>query len=180
MPTAGTYWHRFGSLRRAYALIGYEPNPIALRRADHLVSTNLAIEAVAAEIRNLFPDKVATFRAPWKKKTVFLLDTGVPIAIASCRRYWTRKGQPRWLLRSVSTERRYVNLLCLLNQENDAFETFYLLPGLDDSIRNFRWLKSNDAAFDRGIKLEKLSDFYEAVRKLAQNMGTARQVMRAG
>ena len=168
MPNAHLYWLRFGSLRRAYELIGYKCQKVRYVRSEHVCSTVKLMNELVATIQYAFPGKVASFGGRWKKKAIMILDSGLPVAIAPCRRYWTRKGATRWLLRAVPTERNCIVLVCLMDEKNERFEDLYLLPGLGEAVRKFKWLKPNDLYFDRGVKLTHSSNFYSLVCDLAR------------
>jgi DNA invertase Pin-like site-specific DNA recombinase len=174
MPCTDTYWEHFGSLRRAYELIGYKCDPTDLRRIDHLMATKKLIQELVRRIKCLFPSKVTSFQDKWKKKTLLVLDNGIAVAIAACRRHSTLYGHPRWLLNVVKKERHYILLVCLLNKNNDSVDLFYLLPKTDESIGKHKWLKPNDVTLKRGIRLQKLSGFYNAAIRLANSRSGSR------
>jgi DNA invertase Pin-like site-specific DNA recombinase len=174
MPNTYTYWDHFGSLRNAYQLIGYECDPLILKRVDHGIATMKLIEELARTMTRLFPSKLTIFQDAWKKKTLLLLDPGLAVAVVACRRYVTRTRQTRWLFQAMQSERQCLLLVCLFNEKNDGFESFYLLPRTDDSIRVTKWLAPNDPVLQCGIRIRKMSEFYDAARRMAKTNGMSR------
>jgi hypothetical protein len=72
----------------------------------------------------------------------------------------------RWVLVPVQHERRFVTLLARLNENNDAFLDFHILPKIDGQAmirltRNHPWLK-------RGVRLDDLSRFCEIIARVAR------------
>jgi DNA invertase Pin-like site-specific DNA recombinase len=163
VPSPSTYRRRFGSLRRAYELIGYghseDFGPIDLRSRtrglrDHLIS----------EIVSLFPCSVSIVRPGGRQRTRLQIETGliVSVLVARCIRVW--KETIRWQVDPVQAESGYVTLLARLGYENRSFMDFHVLPNMD---RRTRFVISRaDAWLHRGLPLNELASFREVVCRI--------------
>jgi DNA invertase Pin-like site-specific DNA recombinase len=156
VPSPSTYRHRFGSLRRAYELIGYgrpaEFGPIDLRRRTQALRENLISQIVA-----IFPNDVSVVRRGGRWRSQLQLSNGsiVSVLIARSVRIW--KETLRWRVDPVLHERDFVSLLARLNKHNTSFLDFHVLPAVDRSKRFH--LRLMDDWLNRGRRLSNLPEF---------------------
>lgn len=133
-PSPSTYRERFGSLRRAYELIGYgRPNqfgPIDLRRRTRALRDELIVR-----IRELFPDEVAILRRGGRWRPLLRLWNRVTVSILIVRTIKVWKETVIWQVDPARHECNYVTLLARLDSENRSFLDFHVLPNLDRSKR---------------------------------------------
>jgi hypothetical protein len=162
VPSPSTYRHRFGSLRRAYQLIGYgrteQFGSIDLRRRTQALRDELV-----ARIAELFSNEVTVVRRNGRWRTVLRLRNGrlVSVVIARSIRVW--KETRRWQIDPVWRERMNITLLARLDEGNQSFFDFHLLPNIDRPRRFHichadRWL-------GRGVPLDDLSEFCTLLRR---------------
>jgi DNA invertase Pin-like site-specific DNA recombinase len=124
---AGTYRGRFGSLGRAYAMIGYEMsnrrNIETRRRMQHIRL------ALLHELESLFPENIAIVsrKGHYRKH---LLINGEPISVLACNCFRSQWGHIRWRIRVPEAENRRPLLLMLMNNANDDCQKIYLLPAI--------------------------------------------------
>jgi DNA invertase Pin-like site-specific DNA recombinase len=170
MSWSATYWKRFGSLRKAYDAIGYEVEPSQRQRALSLIGTCDLITKLVSELTSLFPGQIGKCHDKRQRRRVMLLDIGVRVTVLSSRHHRTRTNLSRWLLRRIATGPRSLTLVCLFNQGNTEFQSFYLVPCMDGFSR-YKWLKENDVWFQEAVPVERLSDFYSAACTLAAKYG---------
>jgi DNA invertase Pin-like site-specific DNA recombinase len=160
VPSPSTYRHRFGSLRRAYELIGYgradQFGPIDLRRRTQAVRDEL-IERIAA----MFPDDVSICRRGGRWRSRVRLKTGLTVAILIVRSVHVWKQTVRWIIDPVRHECRLVTLIARLDNENHSFLDFHVLPSLDRRKRFY--ISLCDPWLTRGQLLADMHRFLETV-----------------
>jgi DNA invertase Pin-like site-specific DNA recombinase len=162
-PSPSTYRLRFGSLRKAYELIGYgrpdQFGPIDLRRRTQALRDELI-----AQIATMFPDEVSIVRrgGRWRSRLRMRSGLMVSVLIARCVHVWKRSV--RWQLDPVHHESRLVTLLARLDEENRSFLDFHILPDVDRG-RSFH-LCLGDPWLERGQPLYDLNVFCEVVNRV--------------
>jgi DNA invertase Pin-like site-specific DNA recombinase len=164
VPSPSTYRHRFGSLRRAYELIGYgrpdQFGPIDLRRR-----TQALREELISRIAAMFPNDVSVVRRGGRWRSHLQLRNGsiVSVLVARSVRIW--KETLRWRVGPVRHEGRFVTLLARLNAENTSFLDFHVLPRVD-RVKRFD-LRLRDSWLTTGKRLLELSEFYAEAQRVA-------------
>ncbi len=146
MPSSSAYRQRFGSLIRAYQLIGFLP-----RRDYEYIRINRALrrkhaEVVEDTIRQLADLNASTVR---DQHTDLLLVNGeftASIVIARCRR--TDAGHLRWLIRLEQELAADITIVVRMNATNDAALDYYLFPRMDLADWKLRLAEFNGAALD--------------------------------
>jgi hypothetical protein len=125
LPCHMTYIERFGSLRRAYELIGYRPDTFKVydsRRSAIEARTRLGNDLLSA-IQNA--ERSAVFDAASGRVTIAPALT-VSILIVRCQRLVT--GSLRWPIRHRVDPDVRLTLLVRMREDNDSFLDFHLLP----------------------------------------------------
>jgi|SRR5579863_1323034 len=158
VPSPSTYRHRFGSLRRAYELIGYG-------RADQFGSTDLRRrtralrEQLISQIAAMLPNDVSVVRRGGKWRTQLQLSNGsiVSVLVARSVRIW--KKTLRWRVDPVQQERGLVTLLARLDESNNSFLDFYVFPSVS-RVKRFD-LRLMDDWLNGGQRLTDLRAFCE-------------------
>ena len=153
-PSPSTYRHRFGSLRRAYELIGYGKafGPIDQRRRTQAMRDELI-----ARIVTIFPRDVSVVRPGGRWRSRLRMRNGTIVSVLVARSVRTWKAAIRWRVDPVPQERRYVTLLVRLNADSDSFLDFHFFPRMD---RRKRFdIELDDKWLNRGISLNDLSSF---------------------
>jgi DNA invertase Pin-like site-specific DNA recombinase len=174
LPCVEAYVRRFGSLRSAFALVGYGGRELShqwetLRRIKQLRSE------VVRSILALFPHQVRLEQRTKQHRPILHFDGGPPLLIVVCKSIGTRTAGPRWLLPGHLVWKEPV-LLCRCNPANTALRDFYLLGRLpcgrptfreDDSfLRKWRGATNLLSLFGSGPRvgglLEKIQRQHEA------------------
>jgi hypothetical protein len=110
VPSPSTYRLRFGSLRRAYELIGYgrpeQFGPIDLRRR-----TQALREELIASLVKLFPNDVSVVRRGGRWRSRLRLRSGKIVSVLVARSIKAWKETVRWQIDPLRQERKYVTLL---------------------------------------------------------------------
>jgi DNA invertase Pin-like site-specific DNA recombinase len=160
MPSATTLRKRFGSYKKMYALIGYQPPVKYLRRSEQGERTKRVRNELVQQIRDLFPKHVAICRLPNRNRPVLRLDNDVIVSLILCRPKRRREGKVHWLVEPAPAERRNITLLCLLSLKHDRAQSIYVFPPMKlkshASYKHDPWLRT-------GTRLKDLSEFYSAV-----------------
>jgi hypothetical protein len=163
VPSSSTYRGRFGSLRRAYELIGYgrpdQFGAINLRRR-----TQALREELVARIATLFPDEVSIVRRGGRWRGRLRLRGGPMVAVLVARSINVWKGSIRWQVDPVGHERKHVTLLVRLDEGNQSFLDFHVVPDIDRP-RRFH-IRHADTWLKRGMPLGDLSEFCTLVTQV--------------
>lgn len=157
-PSSSAYRSRFGSLLRAYTLIGFTPEQ-DYRYLD--INRNL---------RRIHPDIVSDIldfakqergRACLDPATDLITINGeftLSIVVCRCRR--TQAGSRRWHIRFDTALRPDITIAARMDEDNTAVQDYYILPATD--IRNslLRLCDHNGFSLDtyRFQNLERLRD----------------------
>jgi len=166
MPSPSTYRHRFGSLRRAYELIGYghpdQFGPIDLRRR-----TQALLEELIAQIVAMLPRDASVARRGGRWRSRLRLKGGLMVSVLIARSVHVWKQTVRWQIDPVRHERGLVTLVARLDGANREFLDFHLFPGMDRTRRFV--LSVNDPWLERGRQLE-LHDFCQVSNMYASSV----------
>lgn len=158
-----TYRNRFGSLRRAYELIGCD-NPSEFSRADVRCRTMSLREELIAKIVAMFPNDISIVRrgVRWRSRLRFSSGLIISVLVARSVRAW--KETRRWQIDPVPHERKSITLLARLDASDRSFLDFHVFPNIDRRTR-FR-ISMNDSWLNRGKRVSKLSRLCEVVAQV--------------
>lgn len=162
VPSPSTYRLRFGSLRRAYQLIGYgrpdQFGPIDLRRRTRTLREEL-VERIAA----IFPGDLSVVRRGGRWRSRLRLRSGltVSVLVARCVRVW--RETKRWRIDPNRNEYRLVTLLARLDEANESFLDFHVLPVVGRR-KNF-YISLDDPWLNGGERIEDFRAFCDVVSR---------------
>ena len=153
VPSPSTFVHRFGGLRRAYELIGYDRN---FKFIDLRGRIQLLREELLMRIRGIFPDRVSIVRPGLKWRSRLRLSNGliVSVLIARSVRPWKTA---RWRILPVLQECGFVTLVARLDESNRSFLDYHVFPNVDRRTRFD--ISVNDSWLNRGQPLSDLRAF---------------------
>ena len=167
VPSPSTYRLRFGSLRRAYELIGYgrpdQFGPIDVRRR-----TQALREELITQIAGMFPNDVSVVRRGGRWRSQLRLTNGSIVSVVLARSVRVWKQTVRWRVVPLLYEQEYVTLLARLSEGNASFLDFHVIPSVD-RVKTFD-LRLADSWLNRGQRLGDLLSFVRAVSHVAQNL----------
>lgn len=163
MPSTAAYRHRFGSLLRAYQLIGYEP-----MRDYRYVETN-------RQLRLMHPEVVATTIAGIvaiggavvvdEQTDLLLANQEVTLALVIARCQATPAGSLRWRVRLDAGLRPDITIVVRLGPDNRTVRDYYLLPWLDVGAKA-RIGMAEDNGFDLdAYRVDDLSPLFHLLRR---------------
>jgi len=165
VPSPSAYRGRFGSLRKAYELIGYgrpdDFGPIDLRR-----KTQALREELLARIQAMFPTDVSIVKRGGRWRSHLRLKGGLTVVVLACRSIRTEGNLLKWQVDPVARERRYVTLIALFDESNENFKEFYIVARLERLTRFY--VSKGNGLLKRCKQLKSLSQFCETANGVGQ------------
>jgi len=146
MPSSTVYRHRFGSLIRAYKLIGYTPF-----RDYSFLETNRVLREFHGQQCAAIVDQLRENGARVQRNSVSDLLTineefTASLVLARCR--VTVAGNHRWLVRLENSLDPDVTIAARLSPGNQEILDYYLLPQMDTLVRKLRLGSENGIVLD--------------------------------
>ena len=159
--SAKTYQKHFGSLERAYQLIGFHDTGLSRMLAIR-THTNGLREGLIRQLQSLFPNDLSVLPRFGSRRTRLRLNTGrhVSVLLAKVRRW---KKTLTWTVLPVPPECRFLTLLVRLDERRSVHD-LYLVSRVSRT-RPFS-LKLCDKWLDSGEPVKNLADFCDAVSRL--------------
>jgi DNA invertase Pin-like site-specific DNA recombinase len=151
--------HRFGSLIKAYDLIGYQTT--YKKTAEHRLHVRRIRSELMQQLVEMFPGRVAVFSWAWKRRNCLRLKNGPKVAVRVCRSIKLITKGRVWVLQAARDERCRITLMAGMNPENTAPEAFYLTSRLKN--RSKIHITENSQWLGKGVRLEDLRSFYEVL-----------------
>jgi len=157
-PSSASYRHRFGSLLRAYALVGFAPGHDyryleinrRLRELHPAIVRDVVegIEAVGATVVQDAATDLLTINQEFTAS----------IVIARC--FETSAGSLRWKLRLDTPFKPNITIAVRMGAGNENAKDYYLLPRLDMADAVLRLAEHNGLSFD-AYRFDELAAFYK-------------------
>ncbi|MGH9545246.1 MAG: recombinase family protein [Terriglobales bacterium] len=165
LPSSSTYRQRFGSVRRAYELIGYR-TARTVSMLDTRDRTQALREDLIGQLLKLFPRELTAIQEAtrWRKRLRLRTGRQISVLVARAVRPWI--GETRWQVDPVLKERRLVTLLVRLDVHNRAVQDLFVLPKIDRTTRFT--VRLDDGLLCTGQRLERLSEFRWVVNRVLQ------------
>jgi DNA invertase Pin-like site-specific DNA recombinase len=164
MPTQAAYRKRFGSLVRAYRLVGYTPN-----RDYRYLEINQQLRRVHGEIWNIVKDTIAGYGATVEEDSdcdLLTIDDEytVSIVIARCQR--RPSGSYHWLIRFDTSLRPDYTIAVRMHPGNETIRDYYILPLVALRRDRMHLNEYNDISLD-AYRFTSLDMLFAASRNLA-------------
>ena len=163
MPSSGMYRRRFGSLSRAYSLVGYTP------------ARDISYCLVNRQIRRMYPaimaDIVANIEAVGGTVAraadgdSFRINDEIIVSIIISRCKTSRTGSLRWRINLESGRRPDLTIVVRLEADNQQIRDYYLLP-MRDSTRTELKLSEENGVYLDIFKVPNLERFYSLVERI--------------
>ena len=157
----GTYSARFGSLRNAYRLIGYD-RPERLGGVDTRLRTMALREELISQIATMFPNDVSVVRPRVHWRSRLRLFNRLTVSVRVVRSALVYKTTRRWIVEPVRGERKFITLLARLDDSNRAIVDFHVFPNIDRP----KPFQISDSWMKRGKRLTDLSRLCEIVMQV--------------
>jgi hypothetical protein len=150
---------RFGSLIRAYDLIGYQT--MYKKTAENRLHVRKIRSELMQQLVEMFPGRVSVFSWAWRRRNCLKLRNGIKVAVRVCRSIQLVTKGRMWVLQAARDEPCRITLMAGMNPENAALETFYLTTRLKNRCKVH--ITESSEWLDNGVRLEDLRTFYEVV-----------------
>lgn len=163
MPSSSTFRHRFGSLVRAYQLVGYSPG-----RDFRYIETNRALRAMHPDVVNQVVNDISVAGGHVQRDPVSDLlrineEFSASVVIVRC--HTTPAGGLRWKVRLDNGLRPDITVAVRMESDNVAVRDYYLLPWLDvGSCPNLRLAPENGILLD-AYRFNSLDAFFDLTRR---------------
>jgi len=165
MPSSSTFRHRFGSLVRAYQLVGYSP-----ARDYRYIETNRALRAVHPEIVATVIDDIVGAGGQVKRDPISDLlrvngEFSASVVIVRCHE--SSAGGLRWKIRLDQGLRPDITIVVRMAAGNDSIRDYYLLPWLDLGVSPALRLAPQNGALLDAYRFDTLDGFIDLTRRTA-------------
>ena len=163
LPSSAAFRHRFGSLIRAYQLIGYMP------ATDYgFIEVNRFLrrkhpEVVQDVISQLAALGVKVDRDPATE--LLVLDQELIVSLVLSRCLHTPAGTPRWLVRFEQSHHPDITVVARMDEANRAIKDYYLFPALDRLALQVRLAECNSVLFDT-YRFDDLAFFFSLAERV--------------
>lgn len=158
VPSSSAYLSRFGSLLRAYSLVGYSPD------------RDYAYVEVNRELRRLHPEVTQKVleglkcqgSVSWRDCTTdqIIVNDEFSLSVVIVRCTSTPTGLLRWKIRFDTSQMPDITLVVRMDTNNRQPFDYYLFPRLDVAAERLRLAEDNDLLLD-AYRFENLDFFYE-------------------
>jgi DNA invertase Pin-like site-specific DNA recombinase len=156
-----TYYQRFGSLRNAFRLVGYN-NPHNFEIARSRAHTRALREDLMQRIVATFPNEVSIVRRSgrWRSRLLLYKRFMVSVLISRTDRVW--KETRNWVIEPVSRERKFPTLVARLDNTNRTILDLHVLANINRSGK----FALSESWLARGKRLTDLSQFLRVVEEV--------------
>ena len=163
LPSSATYSSRFGSLGRAYQLVGFTPE-----RDFRYIEINRALRGLHPQIISSALEEIAKLggRVTQADSSHLLTvndEFTVSVCIARC--VTTAAGSLRWQIRFDTGLRPDVIVALRMDRENETILDYYILPRIDLPGPQVRLGEHNGLALD-AFRFESLDQLYEMAARV--------------
>lgn len=163
MPSSSTFRHRFGSLVRAYQLVGYAPS-----RDYRYIETNRTLRALHPDVVTQVTGEIEAAGGSVRRDPLTDLlhineEFSASIVISRCQVNPT--GSLRWKVRFDSGLRPGITIVARMREDNIGIHDYYLLPWLDvGATPNLRLAPENGILLD-AYRFDTLEAFFDLTRR---------------
>jgi DNA invertase Pin-like site-specific DNA recombinase len=146
MPSTSIYAHRFGSLIRAYHMVGFTPD-----RDYRYLETNKFLRRFHPEIVNQTESQIAMLGGSVRRDPATDLlrvndEFSISLVLARCR--IPQSGRLRWKVRFDTSLAPDITVAVRLDQTNQTALDYYLLPRLDFGQSRISLAERNPIEFE--------------------------------
>ena len=163
MPSSSTFRHRFGSLVRAYQLVGYAPS-----RDYRYIETNRALRAIHPEIvAQVIADIEAAggYVRPDPLNDLLHINEEFSASVVISRCQTTATGVLRWKVRFDSGLRPSITIVARMGEDNVGIHDYYLLPWLDVGLTPNLCLAPENGILLDAYRFDTLEAFFDLTRR---------------
>lgn len=157
LPSSGAYQNRFGSLLRAYSLVGFKPD-----RDYRYIEINKRLRGVHADIiRDVVAgvDAVGGTADRDAKTDILTINDEFTVSIVIARCMQTGAGAFRWNIRLDTGHLPDMTIVVRMGQMNELPQDYYLLPTFEMTQSKLRLSENNGLSLD-AFRFDDLSHFF--------------------
>lgn len=161
-PSSGAYSHRFGSLLRAYSLVGFTPD-----RDYRYIEINKHLRAMHPKIVADTIEKMNELGACCEVNPATQLvevSGEFTVSINIARHCKTQAGGSRWKIRLDASLRPDISVAIRMDHHNQHPKDYYILPLFGVRARSIKLSNSNGLALD-AYRFDGLDHLYEMARR---------------
>ena len=136
-----TYASHLGALAKAYAMVGYTPEPRIAKSLRNALQMNDLHSQLIQKLRAGFPNQVRVRRQ--RARAVIELNSS-KISVYLCRQFLTKAGRKRWMFRIREKERHNLAFICPTSAGFGKILASYVLPPVGNAIRRFKVIQVDD------------------------------------
>ncbi len=164
MPSSSAYAHRFGSLIRAYELIGYTPD-----KDYSYIEINRQLRKMYPEVIDSVIERINRLGGNVERElgSEFLIinnEIKVSVVISRCQK--TSAGNYRWNINLDTGLMPDISLIIRMDATNQKPLDYYLLPALDVENPTIRLAEDNHVALD-AYRFDDLEPFFMLTERVA-------------
>jgi hypothetical protein len=159
MPSSGAFSSRFGSLLRAYSLVGFTPD-----RDYRYVAINRALRRLHPTILRQILDGLQSQGSDATQDLVtdnFIVNDEFSVSVVIVRCAPTPTGLLRWKIRFDTTRMADIVIVVRMDTANRAPFDYYLFPRIDVASQRLRLAEDNDFNLD-AYRFETIDFFYDS------------------
>jgi DNA invertase Pin-like site-specific DNA recombinase len=164
MPSSSTFRHRFGSLVRAYQLVGYSPS-----RDYRYIETNRTLRALHPDVVARVITEINAAGGTVRRDPIsdlLRINEEFSASLVISRSHMTLAGNLRWKIRLDSGLRPDITIAARMAADNATIQDYYLLPWLDvGSTSNLRLAPDNEIRLD-AYRFDNLDAFFDLTRRM--------------
>lgn len=164
MPSSSAYMHRFGSLVRAYELIGYTPD-----RDFRYVEINRHLRKIYPEILEGAIKRIQEMGGRVRREVtndLLIFNEEIKVSVIICRCFETGTGSHRWKICLDTGLLPDITIAIRMNHENTQPLDYYLLPAIDIENPKIRLADSNHFALE-AYRFDDLEPFFVLMERAA-------------
>jgi len=157
MPSSSVYAHRFGSLIRAYELIGYTPD-----RNYRYIDINRSLRKLYAEVVEDTIRKIKALGGDVRREVtsdLLFINNELKISVIICRCHQTQAGSYRWNMHLDTGLLPDITIAIRMDAANEKPFDYYLLPAIDIENPKMRIAEHNGLALD-SYRFDDLEPFF--------------------
>lgn len=146
MPSTSVYSHRFGSLVRAYEMVGFTPD-----RDYRYLETNKFLRRFHPEIVNQTESQIASLGGSVRRDPatdLLRVNDEFSISLVLSRCQIPESGRNHWKVRFDTSLAPDITVAVRLDQSNQAALDYYLLPRLDFAQPRINLAERNPVEFE--------------------------------
>ncbi len=158
LPSSGSYRTRFGSLLRAYQLVGFKPS-----RDYRYVEINRRLRDLHPDIVDQIIDGIAAAGGSVERDPntdLLTINNEFSASLVIVRCHETNAGSLRWNIRFDTSLKPDITVAVRMDRPNRKPLEYYLLPGIDMTLPRLRLAESNGLSLD-AYRFDTLSPLFE-------------------